>query len=63
MNTVDGHLPLRVRVVLPGDPYTGRVGIVERIIIDDDHGWSTSCGSAATGTTTRTTPLITSATS
>jgi hypothetical protein len=27
--------PLRVRVVLPGDPYTGEVGTVERVISDD----------------------------
>lgn len=27
--------PLHVRVLLPGDPYTGHVGAVERIISDD----------------------------
>ena len=26
---------VRVRVVLPGDPYTGQVGIVQRIIGDE----------------------------
>jgi hypothetical protein len=28
--------PMRVQVVLPGDPYTGRVGTVDRIISDDE---------------------------
>jgi hypothetical protein len=28
---------IHVRVLLPGDPYTGRVGVVERII-DDENG-------------------------
>jgi hypothetical protein len=38
MSTVGRHLPLRVRVVLQGDPYTGHVGAIQRIIVDDDHG-------------------------
>jgi hypothetical protein len=28
--------PMRVQVVLPNDPFDGRVGIVERIISDDE---------------------------
>lgn len=28
--------PLRVRVVLPGDPYTGETGTVTRTIDDED---------------------------
>lgn len=30
--------PLRVRVVVAGDPHTGQVGGVQRIILNDDHG-------------------------
>jgi hypothetical protein len=38
MSPVDRYPPLRVHVLLQGDTYTGRVGTVERIIIDDDLG-------------------------
>lgn len=30
------ELQMRVRVLLPGDPYTGEVGTVERLISDDE---------------------------